>query len=71
MDPILAEAYSTVLPAAPFVLAAYVGIWVVLFVFIRNLWNKQKRTREDIDALREALDRRDAENGAAGSTARK
>lgn len=26
MDPILSEVYSTVLPAAPYVLAAYVGI---------------------------------------------
>ena len=33
MDPILAEVYSTVLPAAPFVIAAYVGIWLALAVY--------------------------------------
>ena len=34
MDPILSEVYSTVLPAAPYVLAAYIGIWLVLFIFV-------------------------------------
>lgn len=33
MDPILAEVYSTVLPAAPFAIAAYVGIWLALAVY--------------------------------------
>ena len=59
MDPILAEVYSTVMPAAPFVLAAYVGIWLVLFVFIHSLWKKQQGTRADIDALKAALEKRD------------
>lgn len=58
MDPILAEVYSTVLPAAPFVIAAYVGIWLVLFVFVLMLWRKSQRTRSDIDALKHALDSR-------------
>ena len=59
MDPILAEAYSTVLPAAPFVIAAYVGIWLALFVFVFALSRRAKRTSEDLDALREALDARE------------
>lgn len=58
MDPILAEVYSTVLPAAPFVIAAYVGIWLALFAFVLMLWRKSKRTRADIDALKHALDSR-------------
>ena len=61
MDPILSEVYSTVLPAAPYLIAAYVGIWLVLFAFIAMLWRRQKKTREDIDALREALERRERE----------
>ena len=47
MDPILSEVYSTVLPAAPYVLAAYIGIWLVLFIFVLALWRKSKRTSED------------------------
>ena len=58
MDPILAEVYSTVLPAAPFVIAAYAGIWLALFVFVLMLWRKSRRTRADIDALKRALEAR-------------
>ena len=58
MDPILSEVYSTVLPAAPSVLAAYVGIWVILFVFVLYLWNKSKKTDQDIEALKRALEDR-------------
>lgn len=61
MDPILAEVYSTVLPAAPFVVAAYVGIWVVLAVYVFVLSRRAKRTERDLDALKRALDARDRE----------
>lgn len=59
MDPILAEVYSTVLPAAPYVLAAYLGIWVALFAFVAMLWRKSKRTQSDLDALKRALEDRE------------
>lgn len=62
MDPILSEVYSTVLPAAPFVLAAYVGILLALFVFVLSLWRKSKRTDADIEALRRALEERERES---------
>ena len=61
MDPILAEVYSTVLPAAPFVIAAYVGIWVALAVYVFVLSRRAKRTERDLDALKRALDARDRE----------
>lgn len=61
MDPILAEVYSTVLPAAPFVIAAYVGIWVALAVYVFVLSRRAKRTDRDLDALKRALDARDRE----------
>ena len=63
MDPILAEVYSTVLPAVPYVLVAYVGIWVVLAVYLFVLQRRSKRTHEDIDALREALRSREDKLG--------
>lgn len=59
MDPILSEVYSTVLPAAPYVLAAYVGILLALFAFVFSLWRKSKRTEADIDALKRALEDRE------------
>lgn len=58
MDPILSEVYSTVLPAAPYVLAAYIGIWLVLFIFVLVLWRKSKHTSEDIEALKQAIEDR-------------
>lgn len=58
MDPVLSEVYSTVLPAAPYVLAAYIGIWLVLFIFVLVLWRKSKHTSEDIEALKQALEDR-------------
>lgn len=59
MDPILSEVYSTVLPAAPYVIAAYVGILLALFAFVLLLWRKFKRTEADIDALKRALEDRE------------
>lgn len=59
MDPILSEVYSTVLPAAPFVIAAYVGIWLALFVFVFALSRRAKRTSEDVEALKQALQSRE------------
>lgn len=59
MDPILSEVYSTVLPAAPYVIAAYVGILLALFAFVLLLWRKSKRTEADIGALKRALEDRE------------
>lgn len=59
MDPILSEVYSTVLPAAPYVIAVYVGILLALFAFVLLLWRKSKRTEADIDALKRALEDRE------------
>lgn len=64
MDAILSEVYSTVLPAAPFVIGAYVGVWLVVAVFVLMMWGRQKKTASDIEALREALERREREGRA-------
>lgn len=61
MDPILAEVYSTVLPAAPYVIAAYAGIVLVLSVFVLMLWRKSRRIQSDLDALKRALDDRNGQ----------
>ena len=55
MDAILAEVYSTVLPAAPYVIGAYVGIWIVLAVHTLMLSRRSKQTARDLDALKQAL----------------
>lgn len=59
MDAVLAEVYSTVLPAVPYVVGAYVGILLVLGVYVLMLACKAKQTRDDIEALKDALDARE------------
>lgn len=59
MDPILEEVYSTVMPLAPYVIAAYALLWAVLLVFVIAMLRRSKKTQKDIDALREALENRE------------
>ncbi|MDR0501510.1 MAG: heme exporter protein CcmD [Coriobacteriales bacterium] len=55
MDPILAEIYSTVFQAAPYVIGAYVLMWLVLAVFVVISVNGLKRTEKQLAALEEAV----------------
>ena len=57
MDPVLADVYSTALTSAPFVIAAYALIWVILLVFVVMMIAKSRKTDKDIDALRDAVER--------------
>lgn len=34
MNSVLQEIYATILPSAPFIIAAYALVWVALFVYI-------------------------------------
>jgi hypothetical protein len=59
MDPILAEIYSTVLLAAPYVVAAYALMWLVVFGYVLIVTLGLKRTERQLAALEEALTNRD------------
>lgn len=56
MDPVLAEIYSTVLGAAPFVIAAYALIFLVLCGYVVFIMTKLKRTEKKLAALKEHVD---------------
>ena len=58
MDPVLAELYTTI-DAAPYLIAGYALIWVILLVFAIVMLSRTKKTQKDIDALREAIERRE------------
>ena len=58
MDPILEEVYSTIIPSAPYVIGAYALIWAILLAFVIAMLAKTKRTQKDIDALKDAIERR-------------
>ncbi|MFR3274108.1 MAG: CcmD family protein [Slackia sp.] len=52
----MAEIYSTVLGAAPFVIAAYALIFLVLCGYVVFIMTKLKRTEKKLVALEEHVD---------------
>jgi CcmD family protein len=61
MDPILAEIYSTVFSAAPYVIVAYALIWSILLVYVLIISNSMKKTERQISALEEELANRSSQ----------
>ena len=55
MNPVLAEIYSTVLPSAPYVIAAYALIWVVLLSYVVIIMRGMKKAEVRISLLEEAI----------------
>lgn len=56
MNPVLADIYSTILPSAPFVIAAYALLWVALLVFILAIMRGIKKSEAQMAVLEEALE---------------
>ena len=63
MNPILSDIYSTVIPSAPFVIAAYALILLALFVYVAIVVRGLKKNERDIEALEEAVARMGAKAG--------
>lgn len=60
MNPILADIYSTVLPSAPYLIAAYAIIWLVLLVYVLIVVRGLKKTEAQMTLLEEAVARKAA-----------
>lgn len=60
MDPILGSVYGAVLPAAPYVIAAYAIIWIAVFVYVMIVVRGIKKNERDIELLENELERLDA-----------
>ncbi len=56
MDPILEEIYSTVLGAAPYVIAAYALIFLIMAVYVVIVITKLNNTEKKIEALAEHVE---------------
>lgn len=56
MNPVLADIYSTILPSAPFVIAAYALLWVALLVFVFMIMHGIKKSEAQVVVLEEALE---------------
>jgi CcmD family protein len=58
MDPVLSEIYSLVMPAAPYVLAAYGILWVGLFGYITVVLLRLGKIEAELRVVEEAIARR-------------
>lgn len=59
MDPILSEIYRNVIGAVPYVLAAYVLLWLGLFGYISFVLRRLSGLEKQIALLESAMARRD------------
>ncbi len=55
MNPILADIYATVIPSAPFVIAAYAILWLALLVYVIKIVSGLKKTEAQMAVLEEAI----------------
>lgn len=59
MNPVLAEIYSTIIPSAPYLIAAYALIWVALLAYVLVIVRGIKRSEKQMTLLEEALAERE------------
>lgn len=55
MNPILADIYSTILPSAPYIIAAYALLWVALLVYVFMVFRGTKKAEAQLMLLEEAV----------------
>ena len=56
MNPGLEEIYSTIIPSVPFVIGAYVLVFLVLFAYVAFVLMKLKGVERKMDALEERVE---------------
>ena len=61
MNPILSDIYSTVIPSAPFIIAAYALVWLILLVYVVVVVRGLKKTEAQIALLEEEVARMKAD----------
>ena len=60
MDPVLAEIYSTIIPSAPYLIAAYALLWVALLAYVFMIMRGVRRANERMALIEEELADREA-----------
>lgn len=61
MDPVMEEIFRTVLPSAPYVVAAYALLWVALLVYIIIIAVGTRNATRQLELLEEELRLRDGD----------
>lgn len=62
MNPVLAEIYSTIIPSAPFIIAAYALMWVALLIYVFMIVRGLKKTEAQMSILEEQVAELRAQN---------
>ena len=57
MNPILADIYSTIIPSAPYLIAAYALVWFVLLLYVAFVVKGIKKTERQMAALEAAFEK--------------
>ena len=65
MNPILADIYSTILPSAPYIIAAYALLWVALLVYVLMVFRGTEKATAQLTLLEEAVADQQAKARAA------
>ena len=65
MNPILADIYSTILPSAPYIIAAYALLWVALLVYVLMVFRGTTKATAQLTLLEEAVADQQAKAHAA------
>ena len=55
MNSLLEEIYSTIIPSAPYIIAAYAIIWLVLLIYVFMIVRNLKKTEAQMAVLEEEL----------------
>lgn len=55
MNSILVDIYSTVIPSAPFIIAAYALVWAALLVYVAIAMRGLKKTEAQMAVLEETI----------------
>ena len=65
MNPILADIYSTILPSAPYIIAAYALLWGALLVYVLMIFRGTKTATAQLTLREEAVADQQAKARAA------
>ena len=63
MNPLLQEIYSTVVPSAPYLIAAYALIWVALLVYVLVIAKGISKAEKQLRLLEEIVEERERDKG--------
>ena len=55
MNPILEQIYATILPSAPYVIAAYALMWLALCIYVVFAMSRLRKTEAQLDVLERSL----------------